>query len=44
MFMFDESPNTLFTRCSGLGIDLEAHVDAGTIDIVQIDPGRAVAG
>ena len=23
MFMFDESPNTLFTRCAGLGIDLE---------------------
>ena len=29
MFMFDESPNTLLTRCDGLGIDLEPQVEAG---------------
>ena len=23
VFMFDESPNTLFTRCKGVGIELE---------------------
>jgi circadian clock protein KaiC len=44
LFMFDESPNTLFTRCSGLGIDLEPHVNAGVIDIVQIDPAELSPG
>jgi circadian clock protein KaiC len=44
VFMFDESPNTLFTRCSGLGIDIEQHVRAGTIDIVQVDPAELSPG
>jgi circadian clock protein KaiC len=44
LFLFDESPNTLFTRCGGLGIDLEAHVKAGIIDIVQIDPAELSPG
>jgi circadian clock protein KaiC len=44
LFMFDESPNTLFTRCSGLGIDLEPHVKSGAIDIVQIDPAELSPG
>jgi circadian clock protein KaiC len=44
LFMFDESPNTLFTRCSGLGIDIEQHVKAGTIDLVQIDPAELSPG
>ena len=44
LFMFDESPNTLFTRCNGLGIDLEAHVTAGAIDVVQIDPAELSPG
>jgi circadian clock protein KaiC len=44
VFMFDESPNTLFSRCSGLGIDMEEHVQAGLIDIVQIDPAELSPG
>ena len=44
LFMFDESPNTLFTRCGGLGIDIEPHVNAGLIDIVQIDPAELSPG
>ena len=44
LFMFDESPNTLFTRCNGLGIDIEQHVKAGMIDLVQIDPAELSPG
>ncbi len=44
IFMFDESPNTLFTRCSGLGIAIEEHVTAGLIDLVQIDPAELSPG
>ena len=44
IFMFDESPNTLFTRCSGLGIDVERHVNSGAIDIVQVDPAELSPG
>jgi circadian clock protein KaiC len=44
LFMFDENPNTLYTRCSGLGIDIEEHVTAGTIDIIQIDPAELSPG
>ena len=44
VFMFDESPNTLFSRCAGLGIDLEAARQGGPD---RDRPGRsrgAVAG
>ncbi len=44
MFMFDESPNTLFTRCSGLNIDLEGSVRAGMLTIVQVDPAELSPG
>jgi circadian clock protein KaiC len=44
MFMFDESPNTLFTRCSGLNIDLEGSVRAGLMTIVQVDPAELSPG
>jgi circadian clock protein KaiC len=44
IFMFDESPNTLFSRCSGLGIDMAEQVKAGMIDIVQIDPAELSPG
>jgi circadian clock protein KaiC len=44
MFMFDESPTTLFTRCNGLGIDLERCVEAGLIELVQVDPAELSPG
>jgi circadian clock protein KaiC len=44
VFMFDESPNTLFSRCAGLGMDLEGHVKAGAIEIVQVDPAEVSPG
>jgi circadian clock protein KaiC len=44
IFMFDESPNTLFTRCAGLNIDLEAQVANGHIELVQIDPAELSPG
>jgi circadian clock protein KaiC len=44
VFMFDESPNTLFTRCHGLGIGLEAHCQDGHIEIVQVDPAELSPG
>ena len=44
MFMFDESPNTLFTRCSGLNIDLKGCVRAGLMTLVQVDPAELSPG
>ena len=44
IFMFDESPNTLFSRCAGLGVDLEKHVNAGDIRTVQVDPAELSPG
>ena len=44
LFMFDESPQTLLSRCDGLDIDLGRHVAAGT-DLAAADrPRRAHAG
>jgi circadian clock protein KaiC len=44
MFIFDESPNTLFNRCTGLGVDLEGHNDRGQVRIVQVDPAELSPG
>jgi circadian clock protein KaiC len=44
VFMFDESPTTLFTRCKGVGIALEEHVNAGLIKLVQVDPAELSPG
>ena len=44
MFLFDESPNTLFTRCRGLGIALEDCVENGMIRFVQVDPAELSPG
>ena len=48
MFVFDEELGLLFERAKGLGIDLQAMVDAEQLYIEQIDaaeltPGRVVA-
>lgn len=44
IFMFDESPTTLFSRCRGLGVDLEAQVTAGLVQVVQVDPAELSPG
>jgi circadian clock protein KaiC len=44
VFAFDESPNTLFSRCKGLGIDLEGQVAAGRIQVVPVDPAELSPG
>jgi circadian clock protein KaiC len=44
IFMFDESPHTLFTRCGGLSVEVEQYVEAGLISIVQVDPAELSPG
>jgi circadian clock protein KaiC len=44
VFMFDESPHTLFTRCKGLNIDLESCVRDEMIRLVQVDPAELSPG
>jgi circadian clock protein KaiC len=44
IFLFDESPHTMFTRCSGLGVDVERFAEAGLITIVQVDPAELSPG
>jgi circadian clock protein KaiC len=44
MFAFDEGLGTLYARAAGLGIALQAHVDAGRIRLQQIDPAEMSPG
>ncbi len=44
MFIFDESQMTLFSRMSGLGVNLQQHVEAGRLAIIQIDPAELSPG
>jgi circadian clock protein KaiC len=44
MFVFDESPSTLISRCDGLGIGLTAQLDAGRVSIRQVDPAELSPG
>jgi circadian clock protein KaiC len=44
VFLFDESPKTLFSRCSGLGIEIEEQVNTGKIAIVPVDPAELSPG
>jgi circadian clock protein KaiC len=43
-FIFDESVNTLTTRCAGLSMDIRPYVASGLIRIKQIDPGEVSPG
>jgi circadian clock protein KaiC len=38
IFAFDESPQTLLSRCGAIGVDIAGHVADGTILLKQIDP------
>jgi circadian clock protein KaiC len=44
MFIFDESMPTLMARTSGLGIDLQKHVDSGAVKIQPVDPAELSPG
>jgi circadian clock protein KaiC len=44
LFIFDESPNTLFSRLEGLNIPLKKHVDAGLVTVQPVDPGELSPG
>lgn len=44
MFAFDEELGLLFERAKGLGIDLQAIVDAGKLKIEQVDAAELTPG
>ena len=44
MFVFDESPTTLLTRCEDLGVGLEQFCKSGMVRLRQIDPAELAPG
>jgi len=44
LFIFDESINTLRSRCAGMSMDLKPHVESGKILLRQIDPAELSPG
>lgn len=44
MFTFDESVQSLVTRSTGLGLDLQARMDEGMIAVQAIDPAELSPG
>jgi circadian clock protein KaiC len=44
LFIFDESINTLRTRCAGMGMDIEPHLASGRIQLRQVDPAELSPG
>jgi circadian clock protein KaiC len=44
MFVFDENPGTLISRCAELNIDLAGHMNTGHISVRQIDPAELAPG
>lgn len=44
LFVFDESVGTLLMRADGLGLGLRQHVDAGLVQVRQVDPGELSPG
>jgi len=44
LFAFDEGLGTIFARAGGLGIQLRPHVDAGRLEIRQVDPAEMSPG
>jgi circadian clock protein KaiC len=44
LFIFDESLRTLVTRCAGLGIALQQHIDSGRVIVQQVDPAQLSPG
>jgi circadian clock protein KaiC len=44
MFVFDESPQTLLSRCDALGVGLGQYIDEGTVSLQQVDPAELPPG
>jgi circadian clock protein KaiC len=44
MFIFDESPQSLLTRCEGLHIGLAAHCESGVVALHPVDPAELAPG
>ena len=44
LFIFDESPNTLFSRLDGLAIPLRKHAQAGLVHVQPVDPAEFSPG
>jgi len=44
LFIFDESPDTLVTRCAQLSIDLHSALESGAIALQQVDPAELTPG
>jgi circadian clock protein KaiC len=44
MFLFDESLRAMLTRSRGLGIDVEARIRDGMVDVQTIDPAELSPG
>jgi circadian clock protein KaiC len=44
MFVFDENPGTLISRCTDMGIDLAGAIESGTVTLQQIDPAELAPG
>jgi len=44
MFLFEESLSSLFNRSTSLGMPLHEHVEAGTVNVRQVDPAQLQPG
>ena len=44
VFVFDESPQTLITRCQALGLNISEAIDSGRITLQQVDPAEFTPG
>jgi len=44
IFTFDESPQTLLSRCQALHVNIAPHVESGTITLQQVDPAELTPG
>ena len=44
VFIFDESPETLLSRCHELGVALRGHVEADRVGLQQVDPAELTPG
>lgn len=44
LFIFDESINTLTSRCASLDMDIRPYLESGHISVKQVDPGEMSPG
>ena len=44
VFLFDEVVDSFVSRAEGLGLDLQAHIDSGLLEVRQVDPAQLSPG